>query len=404
MDMTRINSTKQIATSVALLTFVGWSGVAAGQEVVAKTTAVAPKIPGKTRLVHLPLTQVTVIAARKGWMQEEFSKYNAKFDLVDTSAFPQASAAAIMDRGDLHITRAMFNFALQYPANGFDTVDIWGSTVVDRRRAQTVVLKESDIQSVEQLKGHTLASSVLGCPYYASMEALRSHGVTVDNDFGKGDMRFVNISGAGATSAFLAGRFEAFAIHPATNTTASLYIQDQVRTLTTAVPDGIYVNSGGRSMEFALRRWVNENPDLVKAFLTVQDRVVRWLDSDHGAHFDEAASIVAREMRYPKAIALFSLKDKSQTNWEYGETDPDKLYNALKTYRDYQVSVKDPLYTKAKLTDKLIAGTVDRRFFAGGEYFVDSGEKKKTDGAKGALLNGGAEPSTTKLAVAKTGR
>lgn len=400
--MMRINSTRRVARSMTVLALLGWSTAAVAQEVAAKTTAVAPKIPGKARLAHLPLTQVTVIAARKGWLQEEFSKYNAKFDLVDTSAFPQASAAAIMDRGDLNITRAMFNFALQYPANGFDTVDIWGSTVVDRRRAQTVVLKESDIQTVEQLKGHTLASSVLGCPYYASMEALRSHGVTVDNDFGKGDMRFVNISGAGATSAFLAGRFDAFAIHPATNTTASLYIQDQVRTLTTAVPDGIYVNSGGRSMEFALRSWVNENPDLVKAFLTAQDRVVRWLDSDHGAHFDEAASIVAREMRYPKAIALFSLKDKSQTNWEYGETDPDKLVSALKTYRNYQVSVKDPLYAKAKLTDTQIANTVDRRFFAGGEYFVDSGEKRKsTGGPKGALLNGGSESSETKLAVNK---
>jgi sulfonate transport system substrate-binding protein len=157
-------------------------------------------------------------------------------------------------------------------------------------------------------------------------------------------------------------------------------------------------------MEFALRRWANENPDLVKAFLTVQDRVDRWLYSDRGAHFDEAASIVAREMRYPKAVALFSLKDKSQTNWEFGETDPDKLYNALKSYRDYQVSVKDPLYTKAKLTDKLIASTVDRRFFAGGEYFVDSGEKKKTEGSKGALLNGGAESSEIKLTLAKEGR
>jgi sulfonate transport system substrate-binding protein len=390
--------------SMALLVLVGWGTTANAQEVVAKSTAVAPKIPAKTRLAHLPLTQVTVIAARKGWLQEEFSKYNAKFDLVDTSAFAQATTASLMDRGDLHITRAMFNFALQYPANGFDTVDIWGSTTVDRHRAQTIVLKESEIQTVEQLKGHTLASSSLGCPYYASMEALRSHGVTVDNDFGKGDMRYVNVSGAAATSAFLAGRFEAFAIHPASATTASLYIQDQVRTLTTAVPDGVYVNSGGRSMEFALRRWVNENPDLVKAFLTAQDRVVRWLAADRGKNFDEAASIVSREMRMPKAVALFSLKDSSQTNWEFGETDPDKLLNALKTYRNYQVSVKDPLYTKAKLTDAQIANTVDRRFFAGGEYFVDSGEKKSTGGAKGALLNGGAETSGTKVALAKTGR
>jgi sulfonate transport system substrate-binding protein len=109
-------------------------------------------------------------------------------------------------------------------------------------------------------------------------------------------------------------------------------------------------------------------------------------------------------MRYPKAVALYSIKDKSQTNWEFGETDPDKLLNALKTYRNYQVSVRDPLYTKAKLTDAQIANTVDRRFFSGGEFFVDSGEKKSTGGTKGALLNGGAETSETKLALAKAGR
>jgi sulfonate transport system substrate-binding protein len=167
----------------------------------------------------------------------------------------------------------------------------------------------------------------------------------------------------------------------------------------------MYVNSGGRSMEFALRKWVDENPDLVKAFLTAQDRVVRWLASDHGAHLDESATITSRELRIPKSVALFALKDLAETAWEFGETDANDLTKALKKYQDYQLAVKDPLFTKAHLTETQIGALVDRRFFTGGEYFVDSGKKKKGgDGTRGATLEGGAESSDAKLALTKAWR
>jgi sulfonate transport system substrate-binding protein len=39
--------------------------------------------------------------------------------------------------------------------------------------------------------------------------------------------------------------------------------------------------------------------------------------------------------------------------------------------------VKDPFYTKNHLSDKEIEAFVDRRFFAGGEYFVDTSRNPK---------------------------
>jgi sulfonate transport system substrate-binding protein len=367
-----------------LLAFAGWSTAVAADEVVTKGSAIAPVVPSDTRLVHLALAEITAIAAKKGWLAAEFAKYNAKVDLVNTSSYTGTATAVLLDRGDLHIIRAMVNFALQYPASGLDTRVIWGSGVVNEHRAQTIVLKDSPIKTVPELKGHSLATSILSCPYYASAEALRSQGVKIDSADAKGDVQYVNITGIAATSAFLSGRFEGFALHPTTSTTASLFIQDQVRSLATAVPNGMYVNSGGRSMEFALRKWVDENPDLVKAFLTTQDRVVRWLAADHGAHLDEAATITSRELRVP---------------------DANDLTKALKKYQEYQLSVKDPLFTKAHLTEKQIEALVDRRFFTGGEYFVDSGEKKKGGGgARGAALEGSADSAGTKLALTKAGR
>jgi sulfonate transport system substrate-binding protein len=372
---------KAKSMTVQWMVLLAASAIAVGARAegpLVKSSAVAPSVPSKVRLAHVPLNDVTAIAAQKGWLQEEFAKYNAKADLVVTSSYGSSgSVAALFDRGDLHFVPLMMNMSLQFRAQGLDTVVVWGSTPVNPRRAATIVLDDSTIHSVAELKGKTLASSVLGCPYYASMEALRNQGVTVDNDLRKGDVRFINISGIAATSAFLAGSFQAYAMHPASATTASLYIQKQARELTEAVPNGVYVNSGGRSMHFASRVWANENPDLVRAYLTAWDRTVRWIAADHGAHMEEAATITARALRLPKAVALFDIKDPSTVAWNWGETDYNALVAAMKRYQAYQISVGDPFFTKFHLNDKQIEALVDKRFFAGGEYFVDVSESRQ---------------------------
>jgi sulfonate transport system substrate-binding protein len=369
----------RVSFSVAILTAVtGVAGVASAEEGVVKGTAVAPSIPSKTRVVHIGLTDVTSVAARKGWFAEEFAKYNAKPDMVLVTSYGATGIeAALLDRGDLHITQRMAYPALQHRVNGLDAVIIWQGVNPNPRRATTIVLADSNINSVADIKGKSFGSSLVGCPYYASLEALRNQGVTVDTDFQKGDARFINITGAAATSAFLAGRIDAYGTHPATSTTASLYIQKQVKEVSTAVPDGVYVTAGGRAEYFAMRKWAIENPDLVKAFLVVWDRTVRWLAADNGAHMAEAATIAARELRISKAVALYDLKDESTISWNFGVTSYQDVVDSIKKFQSYQIKVKDPFYTKNHLTDKEIEAFVDRRFFAGGEYFVDTSAKGK---------------------------
>jgi sulfonate transport system substrate-binding protein len=348
-------------------------------EAVIKATAVAPNVPGKTRLVHIQLGDVTAIAARKGWLQEEFAKYNAKVDLVVTTSYGSSgTTAALFDRGDLHISGpSMLNGSVVQRLQGLDVVLFWMGTNVHPRRSVTVVLADSDIRSVDDLKGKTLASSRLTCPFYAAAESLRKQGITVDDEWQKGDMRFVNISGTAAVSALLAGRFQAFAAHPASSTggLASLYLQNQVREVAVAVPNGVYVTSGGRGHFYGPRKWVNENPDLARAFVEVWYRTVRWLYADHGAHLDEAATIAAREMRVPKSVELFALKDESEVAFNWGITDYNNAVDSIKKYVNYQIASRDPFYTKHQMTPKEIEAFVDKRFFAGGEYFVDTSEK-----------------------------
>jgi len=357
---------------------------AQADDAVTKTTAVAPSVPSKTRLVHIQLGDVTSIAARKGWLQEEFAKYNAKVDLVATSSYgTSGTVAALFDRGDLHISGpGMLNGPLVQRLQGLDVVLFWEGTNVHPRRSVTMVLADSNIHSAEDLKGRTLASSRLGCPYYAAAESLRNQGITVDDERQKGDVRFVNISGSAATPAFLAGRFQAYAWHPALSTggTASLYVQNQVREVAVAVPNGVYVTSGGRGDFYGPRKWVNENPDLAKAFLVAWDRTVRWLYSDHGAHLDEAATIAARELRVSKSVESFALKDESEVAFNWGVTDYKDAVDSIKRYLNYQIASKDPFYTKHQMSEKDVEAFVDKRFFAGGEYFVDTSEKRRGSG------------------------
>jgi hypothetical protein len=101
-------------------------GVAAdtrAEDPINKTTAIAPRLPSKTRVVHVGLSEVTAIAAQKGWFQEEFSKHNAKVDLVATNAYGAAGTiAALFDRGELHIATGMMNGSLHRRANYKDAV------------------------------------------------------------------------------------------------------------------------------------------------------------------------------------------------------------------------------------------------------------------------------------------
>jgi sulfonate transport system substrate-binding protein len=342
-----------------------------------KSAALPPNVPGNERIAHIGLVDVTAVAARKGWLQEEFAKHNAKADLVNVSSFGGSGIeASLLDRGDLHITQRMAYPALQHRANGLDAVVVWQGVDPHPRRAVTMVLADSDIKTVADLKGKKYGSSLIGCPYYASREAFLKQKVDVDTEFSQGDIRFVNITGVAATTAFLAGRFDAYGTHPATATTAPLYVQKQVREISTAEPGGIYVTAGGRQMYFAMRKWAEENPDLVQAFLVAWDRTVRWLYSDNGAHLQEAATIAARELRIPKSVALYNLKDESTISYTWGQTSYQEAVDSIKKFQNWAIGVKDPFYTKHRLTDKEIEKFVDKRFFAGGAYFVDTAQKK----------------------------
>jgi sulfonate transport system substrate-binding protein len=392
-----MKKTNKLTGSLALLAGVlataGVTPAAAEDQTVTHSTAVAPRVPGKERVAKISLTEITSIAAQKGFFQEEYAKVNATAQLVLVSSISgvPGAEASLLDRGDLHITSRMAYPALQHLCNGLDGEFIWQSVNPHPHRVTISVLKESDIHSVGDLVGKKLGSSLVGCPYYGSREAIQAAGHDLDDDFKKGDIRYVNVSGVAGTAAFLAGRIDAQGSHP--NTIASLYVQDQIRDIATAVPDGAYVTGGGRTAYFAMRQWAQENPDLVQAFLRAYIRAVRWVHSDNGAHIEEAATIAAREVRETKSVALYDLKNQGTITYDWGQVDYQDAVNSIKQFQNWQIAHKDPFFTRHHLTDQEIEKRVDKRFFAGGEYFVDTRENPE------APLTAQVDPATN----AKTG-
>jgi sulfonate transport system substrate-binding protein len=373
------NSLRWQHALLAFLVVGGIQGRTEAEEGVVKTKPVAPQLPGSIRVAKIGQNAVTAIAAQKGWLQEELAKVNATLKLVDTASFGSSGSsttAALFDRDDLHISQSMLNGALQSRAQGLDNIFIWQSVNVQPERAVVLVLKDGKLYNPDDLKGKTLAGSLTNCPYYAGIESLRAKGVTVDNEWFKGDMRYLNItSQATGTSALLAGRFDAAAWHPAT--AAALYVQGMVREVVKAVPNGIYTNTAGRSAYSTTKKYARENPDIIRAFLIAWDKTVRWLYANDYANLNEAATITSRALRQTKSIAMFNLKPPHQTAYEYGVTDYWDAVNAIKKFWKYQIEYKDPFFTKHQITDAEIEALVDKRFFAGGEYFVDVSEKRK---------------------------
>ena len=74
-------------------------------------------------------------------------------------------------------------------------------------------------------------------------------------------------------------------------------------------------------------------------------------------------------------MALYDIKDESRIVYDWGQPDYNDAVASVKFFQNWAISVKDPFYTKHKLSDKDLEAFIDKRFFKGGEYFVDTSEK-----------------------------
>jgi sulfonate transport system substrate-binding protein len=372
-----------------LLLFAAAAFAADAGGVVAKGTGLPAALPSKQRVTKIGLNEWVAVAQKKGWLQEEFARQGATTEVVDIRAVGTPSVeAALFKRGDLHIAQRMAYPSLQHRANGFDLVVVWAGGNCNPRRATTIVLKRSSINSLDDLKDKSLGTNRMGCPYFATFEALKARHLELDSDLKKGDVRFVNVTGSPAVTTFLSGEIDALATHPAYYVIAPLYARGLVKEIAASVPDGEYVTGGGRALVLTLREYASQNPDLIQAYFRAYNRTRKWIVLEN--HYDEAAEIVADEYRVPKAVALYIIKDDSHIVLDAGQPSYDDEVNSLRHFLAWAVKNGDDFYSAKPLTDQQVNAFVDRRFFAGGEYYTDTTDRALGVTASSTLPHGEA--------------
>jgi sulfonate transport system substrate-binding protein len=321
-----------------------------------------PLCATSARVVKIPRTPELVVAQEKGWLAEEFAPCGARVELVEGAAWN--TNPPMFERGELNIGTSMTYPIVMQMLMGFDPVIIWQSLDINPRNVSVLVLKNSPIKTLADLKGRQLGIPRYQCPYFGAFETLKANGLALDTQLAPGDVRYVNImTQPAAQAALLAGRVDAIAVHPTSLT--RLYQDDLIREIATAVPNGGYVH-GDRTIQLAPRKWARANPDLVRAYIRVYNRSRVWVQR----YPAEAAAIAAPVLRQPKDVLEDRIREPGSNGGIQQETSYAHAVESLLFFQRWAIQNGDDLLSRNLLTQERIEAMLDPRFFKGGDYYA----------------------------------
>jgi ABC-type nitrate/sulfonate/bicarbonate transport system substrate-binding protein len=148
-------------------------------------------------LLRNPVSGLIEVAAKKGWFQE--AGVSLETTLFTGAAGPKVIQA--MGSGSLDLSTVSATAAILALANGAVPLKI--ISIATDPAPLFMLLSKPEIESVEGLAGKKVATPQgTGLQYYLA-RALQKHGMSMD------DIEYVNLGGADAQSAFLAGQVDA---------------------------------------------------------------------------------------------------------------------------------------------------------------------------------------------------
>lgn len=336
----------------------------------AVTAPVAAQAKDPLPFINLQLRPWTVVAQEKGILKEEFDKVGiSKVNLIASGTAELVGAeSAALNKGAIAIAQRMVYPATVHRANGLDAVIVWLSEPSDKYRTPILArANNNEVNELKDLEGKKFASSRISCYFTSPFEALNKAGVPLDSRLKQGKVRYQSIDNSAATNAaLLSGAIDATAAHLAVNSAAALWLSGEVKVVGRSPDDGVYVNGAGRVSYFAMREFVDEYPEAVKAFLIAHERSKKWI----AENIDEAAQIIAEGTRVPVEIAKFQITDPSTYEFMKGETNAVSARENIKKFQAWYVDNGDDILTDKQLTSAQIDKFIDGRFFAGGEYSI----------------------------------
>jgi ABC-type nitrate/sulfonate/bicarbonate transport system substrate-binding protein len=262
------------------------------------------------------------VAQQRGLFEEIFGKYGIKVTVIEGTIGQEAQ---LMARGDLHITGRMLYPYLLYRSAGADMIAVQSSVHPHPKITAIIVAQDSSVQKFEDLKGKKISSWRAGCPYMVLFEladkANWKQGV---------DWEYVNIPYTEHKDGLLSGEIDAISSHLLTDI-IPMVASGAFREVAYAAEDGVYVNGGGSTVQFAPSEFAKKYPKIIKTYLDLQEQVFDWILENK----DEAALLVKAVNRTPEEISKFAWdKERSASTWKR-ESDLAKVKRETKAMQDW---------------------------------------------------------------------
>ena len=251
------------------------------------------------------LSGVLGIARDKGFLEEEFKKIGVKINLIPmTGAGPainEALAGGSLDIGVLGDVPAVLG-----KANGLDTVLIAYDGL--HNIASVISGKGTTYKSLRELKGKKIATQKGAFMHRYLGILLKAEGLTFD------DIEWINAQANVATEMILSGNVDAIVGAPAK-------LIEQGYNIVIDGRNHPLLHSGGGTI--ARRKYVEQNPDIIKAYILAYTRARDYAKEHSNALVDQWVSTGEKastyEYLYPKNDAWPTIVKTPETEANFKE-------------------------------------------------------------------------------------
>lgn len=318
---------KWLIPALSALLLIGSAGAAAE----GTANAASKKTITVNIALNAGLTPIT-IAKEKGWLEQEFAKYNAKISWSEFPSGPPLLEALAAKRVDLSFLGD--GAALTGQSNGLPFKNI--ALLSDGGSANTLLVPTgSKIKSVKDLKGKTIALAKGTTSHVFLLKLLAKNGLK------EKDVKIVNLQFADGLPAFSSGKVDAWQT-----------IEPYVTQLTLQKKATVLAGADQKILApvtiIARNAFAKDHPELVTAFLSVYKKAADYTKKNQ----DEVANIFSKQKNVPVPIV------KALLNSQNAQLSP-----VTKQAIDAQQASADLLY-EAKFLKKKIKYTdyVDNSF------------------------------------------
>lgn len=263
------------------------------------------------------------LADKNGWFNELLSDNNTTVQIVEGAV---GNEVQLMERDELHLMNRMLYPYLLYRSQGGDITAVELSEDPAPGIVTILVAKDSPYQTLEDLKGGTIASWKAGCQYVALIEQTTDLGWTEGTDW-----TYANVSNNDIKTALEAGEVDAISVHPFANINNEI-ISGNFREIANAKENGVYTNYGGASVTFAPTEFANTHVNLIKAVLKLRQLVNAYIIQNP----EETAAILETITREPAENTIW-YNDRSAETFYSASAPLTQLVEDTDNYQNWLI-------------------------------------------------------------------